>query len=178
VSRLIRNSRPTGSVRGSRHDQATVTRRDAQPAEHAHTTSEGPSELRAKGKRLTRQRQLIWEALTAEPEPHLSAEDVVERVRAQLPQVNASTVYRTLELLVDEGLLLRTDLGTDRAYYEPAHEHAHHHLVCRRCGAVAHFHDEELGDLRDRISASSGFALGATEITLFGLCRDCRGKAA
>jgi Fur family ferric uptake transcriptional regulator len=138
-----------------------------------HQAGAGPSELRAKGRRLTRQRQLIWNAFVADPERHLSAEDVVEQVRAQLPQVNASTVYRTLELLVDEGFLLRTDLGRDRAYYEPAREHAHHHLVCERCGAVQHLHGNELGDLRVRIKRSSGFELGPGELTFFGLCRTC-----
>jgi Fur family ferric uptake transcriptional regulator len=151
-----------------------VTHDDAGRVEHAHATGVGPSELRAKGKRLTRQRQLIWETFAADPDRHLSAENVVERVREQLPQVNTSTIYRTLDLLVDEGLLLRTDLGRDRAFYEPAREHAHHHLVCERCGAVEHLHDEHLGDLRERVRAESGFALGSTEITMFGLCSACR----
>jgi Fur family transcriptional regulator, ferric uptake regulator len=151
-----------------------VTGDDATPRAHAHVTVGGPDELRAKGRRLTRQRQLIWETFTAEPERHLSAENVVERAREQLPRVNASTIYRTLDLLVDEGLLLRTDLGSDRAFYELAREHAHHHLVCDRCGAVEHLHDEALGDLRERVRAGSGFAVGAREITLFGLCERCR----
>ncbi len=147
------------------------------PHAHVHEPSAGPSELRAKGRRLTRQRELIWQALANEPDRHLSAEDVVQLVRADLPQVNPSTVYRTLELLVEEGLLLRTDLGGDRAYFEPAREHAHHHLVCERCGAVQHLHDEELGDLRLRIERGSGFAVGSAEITFFGLCRACRAAA-
>jgi Fur family transcriptional regulator, ferric uptake regulator len=146
----------------------------AEQDRHVHEAGVGPGELRAKGRRLTRQRALIWEALTADPDHHLSADDVVERVRAELPQVNASTIYRTLDLLVAEGLILRTDLGGDRAYYEPAHEHAHHHLVCESCGAVEHLHDEQLGDLRERIRATTGFALGTGEITLFGRCSACR----
>lgn len=148
------------------------------PQGHVHALGVGPGELRAKGRRLTRQRQLIWETLAAEPERHLSAEDVVERVRTQLPDVNTSTIYRTLELLVTEGLLLRTDLGGDRAYFELSHEHSHHHLVCESCGAVLHVHDEELGDLRRRIETTTGFAVGSGEITLFGLCADCRAAAA
>jgi Fur family transcriptional regulator, ferric uptake regulator len=144
------------------------------PRSHVHDLGTGPGELRAKGRRLTRQRQLIWETLAAEPERHLSAEDVVERVRTEMPDVNTSTIYRTLELLVAEGLLLRTDLGGDRAYFELSHEHSHHHLVCERCGTVLHIHDEELGDLRRRIKRNTGFALGAGEITLFGLCDDCQ----
>ena len=91
----------------------------------------GPAQLRSPGRRVTRQRALIWEALTAEPDRHLSAQEVVARVRDELPRVNPSTVYRTLDLLVADGLVLRTDLGADRVFYEPAHDHRHHHLVCR-----------------------------------------------
>lgn len=143
---------------------------------HTHAVVTDPSELRSKGKRMTRQRQLIWDSFIAHADAHLSAEDVVARAREQLPNVNPSTVYRTLDLLVGEGLLLRTDLGGDRAHYELAREHAHHHLVCERCGAVAHFHDEVLGDLPKRIKKYSGYTLGNGEITLFGLCKTCSAK--
>ena len=88
--------------------------------------------------------------------------------------MNPSTVYRTLELLVAEGLVLRTELGADRVFYEPAHDHPHHHVVCRSCGAVAHVHGEVFGDVRGRVDAACGFALGDEEITLFGLCPGCR----
>jgi Fur family transcriptional regulator, ferric uptake regulator len=144
--------------------------------EHSHDAAELSDDLRAKGRRMTRQRTLIWQTFTEDSEQHLSAEDVVERVHRQLPQVNPSTVYRTLELLVEEGLLLRTDLGEGRAFYEPAREHAHHHLVCEDCGAVSHFHDEVLGDLSRRIRTSTGYVLGAGELTLFGLCADCASR--
>ena len=96
------------------------------------------------------------------------------QVRTQLPRVNTSTIYRTLDLLVDEGLLLRTDLGSDRAYYEPSHDHPHHHVICERCGSVTHLHDETLGDLRTRIRSASGYALGSREISFFGLCESCQ----
>jgi Fur family transcriptional regulator, ferric uptake regulator len=143
--------------------------------QHPHPTPPGPAQLRSRGRRLTRQRELIWAALTAEPDGHVSAADVAAHVRAELPRVNPSTIYRTLELLVAEGLVRRTDLGADRIFYEPAHEHAHHHVVCRSCGAVAHVHDDVLGDLRPRVQAACGFELGADEeVTLFGLCKNCR----
>jgi Fur family ferric uptake transcriptional regulator len=136
----------------------------------------GPEALRARGHRVTRQRRLIWDALAADPDSHLSADDLVERVRPALPGVDPSTVYRTLDLLVREGLVRRTDLGAGRAYFEPAHEHAHHHVVCERCGAVVHVHDEELGDLRARVERASGYALSAADISFFGLCPVCRGR--
>jgi Fur family ferric uptake transcriptional regulator len=129
--------------------------------------------LRRSGRRLTRQRRVIWEVLLAEPGRHLSAEDIVERVREQLPGVNTSTVYRTLEILVDDGLLLRTDLGGDRAYYEPASDHLHHHVVCERCGKVTHLHDNTLGGLAERVEKDSGYRLGEREISFFGICPSC-----
>jgi Fur family transcriptional regulator, ferric uptake regulator len=141
---------------------------------HSHPRPPDSTVLRARGRRLTRQRAVIWAALTAEPDRHLSAQEVADRVREELPRVNPSTVYRTLEMLVAEGLVLRTDLGADRVHYEPAHDHPHHHVVCRRCGTIAHVHDDALGDLRSRVDAACGFAVGDEELTLFGLCPDCR----
>ena len=141
---------------------------------HPHALPSGDAVLRSHGRRLTRQRRVIWEVLAAEPDRHLSARDVTDRVRAKVPSVTPSTVYRTLDVLVEAGLVLRTDLGEDRVFYEPAHEHHHHHLVCERCGAVRHVHDSELGDLRARVEASSGYALAPREITLFGTCPACR----
>lgn len=129
--------------------------------------------LRRTGRRLTRQRRVIWNVLLAEPDRHLSAEDVVEQVRKRLPRVNTSTVYRTLEILVDDGLVLRTDLGGDRAYYEPVREHQHHHVICERCGRVTHLHADTLGDLAARIEQDSGYLLGEREISFFGICPSC-----
>jgi len=140
---------------------------------HEHGVSTDPAELRAKGRRVTRQRRLIWDTLSADPERHLSADDVVTSVQAELPSVNPSTVYRTLDLLVAEGLIRRTDLGSGRAFYEVAHEHPHHHVVCESCGKVAHFHDEVLGDTPKRIRAETGYTIGGGELTLYGLCADC-----
>jgi len=151
-----------------------ATRREpAHEHAHEHAISADPSELRAKGRRVTRQRRLIWAAFSADPEQHLSADDVVTSVQAELPTVNPSTVYRTLDLLVAEGLLRRTDLGSGRAFYEVAHEHPHHHVVCMSCGAVAHFHDEVLGDTAERIRAETGYTLGEGELTLYGRCPRC-----
>ena len=128
-------------------------------ADHSHALPAGDAVLRARGRRLTRQRRMIWEVLAAEPDRHLSAHEVTERVRAEVPSVTPSTVYRTLDVLV-----------------EPAHEHPHHHLVCERCGAVRHVHDDVIGDLPDRIEAASGYALARRELTLFGLCPACRAR--
>ena len=141
--------------------------------DHSHGQAPDPGVLRARGRRPTAQRLLIWETLAAGSDQHLSADEVVERVQAKMPRLNPSTVYRNLDVLVEEGLALRTDLGGDRAFYEPAGEHRHHHIVCDGCGAIAHLHDQVLGDLATRISAASGYTLGDGEISFFGLCPSC-----
>lgn len=140
--------------------------------EHSHEPPPADA-LRTPGRRITRQRRLIWAALTSEPDRHLSADEVAERTG-----LDASTVYRTLDLLVRERFVSRTDLGAGRAFFEPAQEHLHHHVVCERCGAVAHLHDEELGDLRARVERASGYALSTSDISFFGLCPDCRNSGA
>ena len=141
---------------------------------HRHAPLSGPASLRASGRRVTRQRRLIWAALTAQPDAHLSVEEIVARVHEDLPSVSTSTVYRSLDVLVSEGLVLRTELGSDRTFYEPAHDHRHHHVVCRGCGAVAHVHDDLLGDLQARVGDACGYALDDEEVTLFGRCPSCR----
>lgn len=143
-------------------------------SEHGHTHALAPSEvLREHGRRLTPQRAVIWEILADEPDLHLSADELADRVRERLPQVNASTIYRTLDLLVEDGLVLRTDLGDAKAYFEPAHEHPHHHLICERCGLVEHVHDDVLAGVAGRVRERAGFEIGPHEVTMRGVCRTC-----
>jgi Fur family ferric uptake transcriptional regulator len=141
--------------------------------DHVHEPPSADA-LRQRGRRITRQRRLIWDALVAEPDTHLSADELVAVVRGQLPKVDPSTIYRTLEMLCREGLVRRTDLGAGHAVFEPAHDHLHHHVVCERCGAVVHLHDEEIGDVRDRVERASGYALSRRDMSFYGLCPNCR----
>lgn len=124
------------------------------------------------GYRLTPQRTLVWDVLRREG-PHMSAEEVCGHVQQQFPHVNISTVYRTLELLVELRLVRETQLGPARRFFEVEEEVPHHHLVCETCGAVAHVHDDELGDLRPTLASGQGFT--AKQLTIFGLCASCAG---
>ena len=144
--------------------------------DHSHAPAAGVAALRSRGRRLTRQRQLIWDVLAAEPDRHLSAQDVTVRVREQAPGVTPSTVYRTLDVLVEAGLVLRTDLGEDRVFYEPAYEHHHHHLVCERCGKLVPFADEELEKTIGKLSRRVNFQVSDHEVVLRGACADCRDR--
>ena len=131
--------------------------------------------LREQGYRLTPQRTLIWETLR-EAGRHLTADEVAAEVRRTLPDVNLSTVYRTLELLVSLDLVVETRLEGATAYYEVSPEPEHHHCVCTRCGAVGHFGDELLAPVHDELGRRD-FTVGHIQVTAFGLCRACRESA-
>ena len=108
--------------------------------------------LRDRGYRLTPQRNLIWEVLR-DAGRHMTAEEVTAEVRSTLPDVNVSTVYRTLELLVSLDLVVETRLEGSACYYEVSPEPTHHHFVCRKCGAVGHFGDELLAPVHEELNA-------------------------
>ena len=129
----------------------------------------GVASIRGRGRRLTSQRAVIWDALVARGSSHVSAAELADAV----PSLHRSTVYRTLDVLVEEGLVLRTDLGGDRSYYELAAEHHHHHVVCTGCGAIAHVHDEAIAAAVACVQAASGYRMARQELTFVGLCPAC-----
>lgn len=120
---------------------------------------------------------LIWEVVRAAGR-HMTADEIAGQVKARLPDVNLSTVYRTLDLLVSLDLVSETRLGGDRTYFEVAPEPVHHHFVCRSCGSVGHFSDGLLGDLYAALSRDEGFAPTGARATVFGLCDRCRSAGA
>ena len=140
----------------------------------APSTEDALSALRLGGRRLTRQRSLIWNTLRESQGSHLSAAQIAEAVKAKDPSLHQATVYRTLDTLAGDGLLLRTDLGADRSYYELPAEHRHHHVVCSACGAVAHVHDHDVEAIVGHIQTASGYTLADVELTFSGRCPNCR----
>ena len=130
--------------------------------------------LQELGYRLTPQRTLVWDVLRAS-DGHMTAEQVSQAVQEHFPHVNISTVYRTLELLVELDVVRETRLGPSRRYFEIEEDLPHHHLVCRDCGGVEHIHDGDLGDLSERLRVDHGFA--PREVTVFGRCAVCIAKA-
>lgn len=128
--------------------------------------------LREQGYRLTPQRNLIWEVLR-DAGRHMTAEEVAAEVRRTMPDVNVSTVYRTLELLVNLDLVVETRLEGSAGYYEVSPEPVHHHFVCRECGAVTHFGDAVLAPVRAELAARD-LEVERIQVTAFGLCAGCR----
>lgn len=131
--------------------------------------------LRARGYRLTPQRQLVLEAVGELG--HATPEDIATAVRRTAAGVNISTVYRTLELLEQLGLVQHTHLGHGAPAYSVATDDDHVHLVCRDCGQVQEADAAVLGDAVRRLAQEQGFALDVGHVALFGRCADCGGQA-
>jgi Fur family transcriptional regulator, ferric uptake regulator len=129
--------------------------------------------LKEQGYRLTPQRTAVWETLRGAGR-HMTAEEVAGATRARLPDINTSTVYRTLELLVSLDLVTETKLGSARSYFEVSPDPGHHHFVCERCGSVGHFGDDLFAPLYEALAAGDGFASTRARATVFGVCRECR----
>lgn len=128
--------------------------------------------LRERGYRITPQRELIIRAI-AHSGRHMTAEEVLGVVRKQSTAVNLATVYRTLDLLVEEGLASRADLGGGRVVYATARHGPHIHLVCRHCGSVIDADAEDFESVFARIQQKHGFNCHPQHFAIYGLCADC-----
>ena len=129
------------------------------------------AELRARGYRLTPQRQLVLEAVSALG--HATPEEIATAVRRTASGVNISTVYRNLELLEELGLVRHTHLGHGAPTYSAAGDDDHVHLVCRDCEGVEEASSDLVADVVARLSAEKGFSVDVSHFALFGRCRAC-----
>ena len=127
--------------------------------------------LRKSGLRLTPQRQLILRAV--EELGHSTPDEVLARVRAQASAVNASTVYRTLEVLEELGLVRHAHLSDRAPTYHSASEPEHFHLVCRNCRAVRSVDPEAAAAFMATLEAEHRFAADVGHLTIFGTCLTC-----
>ena len=141
-------------------------------SQKAERTKEASERLREMGYRLTPQRLMILEAVQSNDD-HTSAEEVHARVVERYPDVNISTVYRTLELLKHLGLVVETDLGEGRVKYHYAEKGHHHHLVCQKCGAVLELEESVLRPLQNTLLRKYGFRADLGHFAIFGHCLRC-----
>ncbi|MFF7728633.1 Fur family transcriptional regulator [Streptomyces sp. NPDC008001] len=129
------------------------------------------SNLRRRGYRLTPQRQLVLEAV--DRLEHATPDDILTEVRRTAGGVNISTVYRTLELLEELGLVSHAHLGHGAPTYHLADRHHHIHLVCRDCTGVVEADLSVAAEFTDRLRAEFGFETDMKHFAIFGQCRDC-----
>jgi Fur family transcriptional regulator, ferric uptake regulator len=147
---------------------------------HDHATpQEAPlaERLRARGLRLTAQRQRVLAAVTALD--HATPESIGTRLREEAgpdgTAPDASTVYRNLELLERLGLVWHTHLGKGAPVYH-ASQHPHLHVVCQSCGQVSSADPALLDGAAERLAADLGFTVDVGHVALSGTCRACAEK--
>ena len=127
--------------------------------------------LRAGGYRLTPQRQLVLQAVGELG--HATPEEIVSAVRRVATGVNISTVYRTLELLEELGLVQHTHLGHGAPTYSVSTDDDHVHLVCRDCGDVSEAPPDVVAPIVQSLAATRGFQVDVGHFSVFGRCADC-----
>lgn len=134
--------------------------------------------LRDSGGRVTAARRAVVRAVLDADHHHVTAAAVTAAVREKDPEFQESSVYRTLDRLVELGVLDHVHVGHGAAVYHLADEaHRHHHLVCDRCGTVIEVSPTLLDGVARRVARDHGFALDAGHFALSGICASCRAAA-
>lgn len=124
-----------------------------------------------KGMKMTGQRRVIAKVLS-DSQDHPDVEEVYKRSSEVDPKISIATVYRTVRLFEEAGIVERLDFGDGRARYEEASEDHHDHLIDVQTGKVYEFHDEEIEELQRKIAEKLGFKLVDHRMELFGVPLD------
>jgi len=131
------------------------------------------SQLSRKGYRITPQRMMILSSIE-NSSMHITAEDIYAQVTGKYPRVNISTVYRTLDLLKQLGLIYEIDLGESKIGYHPEGKGHHHHLICRKCNSIIDINESALFSVKAVLLQAFNFDADLNHLALFGLCEKCR----
>jgi Fur family ferric uptake transcriptional regulator len=122
---------------------------------------------------VTRQRDLVAQVVFLSEE-HLSVDGIIRLLKEQGEAVGTATVYRTLEVLVESGLVRAHDFGEGFKRYEPLSAQTHHeHLICERCGSVVEFQNERVERMLPIIADEHAFQHSRHRVEIYGVCRDC-----
>lgn len=131
--------------------------------------------MRSHGSRVTSARRVVWDVLTAAGE-HLNAQAITDRVHAIDATINESSVYRTLTLFAELGLVRESRLD-DVATWEPFHEDTAIHLMCSQCGSVVHHDTDLVQQLRRALERDAAFEPDEIDVRVTGRCGDCGASA-
>jgi Fur family ferric uptake transcriptional regulator len=129
------------------------------------------------GHRLTAQRRLLLELLR-KAKGHIDAKELYHRASARDESISPATVYRSLNLFKQLGLVDERRLGKVRCYYEIKQSPEHQHLVCQGCGKVIEFESPLIRKLVEIVRAEHGFNVTKAELYLEGYCSECEQKKA
>lgn len=149
--------------------------RPAPPVASSATWSGIPDRLRARGLRWTPQRRVLVEVLS-QTDGHVTGAELVERCRELDPGTIPSTVYRTLDVLEELGVLSHSHGAEGREEFHVLPETEHGHLYCQRCGGQWELATDDRAVMAavDAFAAELGFAVDVSHLTMIGRCRTCQ----
>jgi Fur family ferric uptake transcriptional regulator len=130
--------------------------------------------LQRKSQKLTSQRRTLLEKIVAMDKTHFTADDLVAEFFDQRPRVSKATVYRSLNVMVEAGILEEHQFGEQYKVYELAEGRPHHdHLICTSCNRILEFFSAEMEDLQNKVAKSHGFHPSHHSQEIFGICQEC-----
>ncbi len=129
------------------------------------------------GYKYTKQREAIYETLLQCAESHLSPEQLYSIVNENMKDIGIATVYRTLQIFEELGLVYKVDFGDNCNRYEitdASEAHQHHHLICTKCNRVQEVKIDLLEELENKIERTYDFTIVDHNLKFYGLCSDCK----
>ncbi|WP_025728579.1 Fur family transcriptional regulator [Atopobacter phocae] len=135
--------------------------------------------LQAAGYKLTPQREMTLQVLLDKDEEHLSAEEIYMLLKANYPSIGLATVYRTLDILTEIGVIYKVNFDDGLARYDlktTGSEHFHHHLLCLECGKIDEVFDDLLVDIEPIVERDYQFKVVDHRLTFHGICAECQAK--
>ncbi|EKQ53750.1 MULTISPECIES: Fur family transcriptional regulator [unclassified Clostridium] len=136
-------------------------------------------DLKKKGYKLTPQRRSIVDTIIENEGQHLTAEEIYDKVKISCPEIGLATVYRTVLLLEELGVISRLELNDGCSRYEIVHSnetHRHHHLICNICHKVSEVQDDLLEELELGIEKQYKFKVLDHSVKFYGICDECQKK--
>jgi Fur family ferric uptake transcriptional regulator len=135
--------------------------------------------LKEKGYKLTPQRRAIVDIIIQNAGSHLTTEELYDLVKTDCPEIGLATVYRTVQLLEELGVVSKLDLNDGCYRYELVREdenHQHHHLICSQCGRVIEVQGDLLEILEHEIESKYDFQIKNHSVKFYGICSECKEK--
>ena len=137
--------------------------------------------LREKGLKVTSQRLMVLNILSAHGDEHLTVEEIYDLAKEESPEIGLATIYRTVQVLLDLHVIDKVTFDDGFTRYElngeeSASGHRHHHAICTGCGKVYSLESDLLDSLEEEVMEKLGFLVTNHEVKLYGLCSECRKK--
>lgn len=132
--------------------------------------------LKEKGCKLTPQRRSILDIIIENEGKHLSTEEIYDLVKRKCPEIGLATVYRTMQMFDEVGIVYKHNFDDGRSRYELNHneDHQHHHLICINCNNVIEVEEDLLEQLENEVEKKYDFKITNHNVKFFGYCKNCQ----